>query len=182
MPLKEEHRQFLLKALLPLHKVKCLSVYHPQLIHCMLQFVEQDSDLAEPIITAILKFWPKTNTAKEVIFLNELEEILHIIKPTKFQKIMEPLFDQIAKCVSSPHFQVAKCALHYWNDKNIMYLIASNLTIILPIIFPSLYHNRKTHWNKTIRELINNALKISFEMNQKLFDECYINFIREYDM
>lgn len=30
LPLKEEHKIFLLKVLLPLHKVKCLSVYHPQ--------------------------------------------------------------------------------------------------------------------------------------------------------
>ncbi|XP_040334184.1 serine/threonine-protein phosphatase 2A 56 kDa regulatory subunit gamma isoform isoform X4 [Herpailurus yagouaroundi] len=31
LPLKEEHKIFLLKVLLPLHKVKSLSVYHPQL-------------------------------------------------------------------------------------------------------------------------------------------------------
>lgn len=30
LPLKEEHKIFLLKVLLPLHKVKSLSVYHPQ--------------------------------------------------------------------------------------------------------------------------------------------------------
>lgn len=35
LPLKEEHKQFLLKVLLPLHKVKSLSVYHPQLAYCI---------------------------------------------------------------------------------------------------------------------------------------------------
>lgn len=34
LPLKEEHKIFLLKVLLPLHKVKSLSVYHPQV--CLL--------------------------------------------------------------------------------------------------------------------------------------------------
>lgn len=42
----------------------------------------------------------------QVMFLNELEEILDVIEPGEFQKIMDPLFRQLAKCVSSPHFQV----------------------------------------------------------------------------
>lgn len=40
------------------------------------------------------------------MFLNELEEILDVIEPTEFSKIMVVLFKQLAKCVSSPHFQV----------------------------------------------------------------------------
>jgi serine/threonine-protein phosphatase 2A regulatory subunit B' len=42
----------------------------------------------------------------QVMFLNELEEILDVIEPAEFQKVMDPLFRQLAKCVSSPHFQV----------------------------------------------------------------------------
>lgn len=66
----------------------------------------------------LLKFWPKTHSPKEVMFLNELEEILDVIEPSEFVKVMEPLFRQLAKCVSSPHFQVsnhAPCQVHkYW--------------------------------------------------------------------
>lgn len=40
------------------------------------------------------------------MFLNELEEILDVIEPSEFVKVQEPLFRQLAKCVSSPHFQV----------------------------------------------------------------------------
>ena len=40
------------------------------------------------------------------MFLNELEEILDVIEPAEFTKVMVPLFKQLAKCVSSPHFQV----------------------------------------------------------------------------
>lgn len=58
----------------------------------------------------LLKFWPKTHSPKEVMFLNELEEILDVIEPSEFVKVMEPLFRQLAKCVSSPHFQV-------WHDE-----------------------------------------------------------------
>ena len=42
------------------------------------------------------------------MFLGEIEEILDVIEPAQFVKIQEPLFRQIARCVSSPHFQVLK--------------------------------------------------------------------------
>ncbi|KAF6352135.1 protein phosphatase 2 regulatory subunit B'gamma [Rhinolophus ferrumequinum] len=179
LPLKEEHKIFLLKVLLPLHKVKSLSVYHPQLAYCVVQFLEKDSTLTEPVVMALLKYWPKTHSPKEVMFLNELEEILDVIEPSEFVKIMEPLFRQLAKCVSSPHFQVAERALYYWNNEYIMSLISDNAAKILPIMFPSLYRNSKSHWNKTIHGLIYNALKLFMEMNQKLFDDCTQQFKAE---
>ncbi|KAL0269667.1 UNVERIFIED_CONTAM: hypothetical protein PYX00_007317 [Menopon gallinae] len=172
LPLKDEHKVFLLKVLLPLHKVKSLSVYHPQLAYCVVQFLEKDASLTEPVIKNLLKYWPKTHSPKEVMFLNELEEILDVIEPAQFQKVMDPLFRQLAKCVSSPHFQVAERALYYWNNEYIMSLISENAPEILPIMFPPLYRNSKSHWNKTIHGLIYNALKLFMEMNQKLFDEC----------
>ncbi|KAL1129540.1 hypothetical protein AAG570_012485, partial [Ranatra chinensis] len=172
LPLKEEHKIFLLKVLLPLHKVKSLSVYHPQLAYCVVQFLEKDASLTEPVIKSLLKFWPKTHSPKEVMFLNELEEILDVIEPAEFQKVMVPLFVQLAKCISSPHFQVAERALYYWNNEYIMSLISDNAFTILPIMFPSLYRNSKSHWNKTIHGLIYNALKLFMEMNHKLVDDC----------
>lgn len=162
LPLKEEHKVFLLKVLLPLHKVKSLSVYHPQLAYCVVQFLEKDPSLTEPVIISLLKFWPKVHSPKEVclslmcriffticfvnvycvfsfvltlwsqiespvtmciicynfflqvMFLNELEEILDVIEPNEFVKVMVPLFRQLSKCVSSPHFQVS-CIFWFWN-------------------------------------------------------------------
>uniref|UniRef100_A0A9J2P6T0 Serine/threonine protein phosphatase 2A regulatory subunit n=1 Tax=Ascaris lumbricoides TaxID=6252 RepID=A0A9J2P6T0_ASCLU len=179
LPLKEEHKTFLLRVLLPLHKVKSLSVYHPQLAYCVVQFLEKDPTLTEPVIHSMLKFWPKVHSPKEVMFLNELEEVLDVIEPAEFQKVMVPLFHQLAKCVSSPHFQVAERALYYWNNEYIMSLISDNAAVILPIMFPALYKNSKNHWNKTIHGLIYNALKLFMEINQRLFDECSQNFNKE---
>ncbi|XP_061384640.1 serine/threonine-protein phosphatase 2A 56 kDa regulatory subunit gamma isoform-like isoform X1 [Danaus plexippus] len=179
LPLKEEHKLFLLRVLLPLHKVKSLSVYHPQLAYCVVQFLEKDPSLTQPVVRALLKYWPKTHSPKEVMFLNEMEEILDVIEPAEFQKVMDPLFRQLAKCVSSPHFQVAERALYYWNNEYIMSLISDNTSHILPIMFPSLYRNTKSHWNKTIHGLVYNALKLFMEMNQKLFDECTQQYKQE---
>ncbi|XP_011867605.1 PREDICTED: serine/threonine-protein phosphatase 2A 56 kDa regulatory subunit epsilon isoform isoform X1 [Vollenhovia emeryi] len=176
LPLKVEHKQFLVKVLLPLHKVKCLSLYHAQLAYCVVQFLEKDATLTEPVVRGLLKFWPKTCSQKEVMFLGEIEEILDVIEPNQFVKIQEPLFRQVARCVSSPHFQVAERALYFWNNEYIMSLIEENNQVIMKIMFPALYKISKEHWNQTIIALVYNVLKTFMEMNSKLFDELTANY------
>ena len=106
LPLKEEHKLFLVRALIPLHKPKCLAMYHQQLSYCITQFVEKDCKLADTIIRGLLKYWPITNSSKEVMFLGESEEVLEVTQPPEFQRCMVPLFRRIAHCLNSPHFQV----------------------------------------------------------------------------
>ena len=40
------------------------------------------------------------------MFLNELEELLDVAEPGEVRKVVPPLFRQIARCISSSHFQV----------------------------------------------------------------------------
>lgn len=171
LPLKAEHKLFLNKVLIPLHKVRCLGLYHAQLAYCVVQFLEKDATLTDQVVMGLLKYWPKTSSQKEVMFLGEIEEILDVIDPAQFQKVQEPLFRQVSKCVSSPHFQVAERALYFWNNEYIMSLIEENSNVILPIMFSSLYRISKDHWNQTIVALVYNVLKTFMEMNSKLFDE-----------
>ncbi|KAL9954198.1 hypothetical protein ACROYT_G041701 [Oculina patagonica] len=171
LPLKTEHKMFLNRVLIPLHKVKCLGLYHAQLAYCVVQFLEKDATLTEHVVLGLLKYWPKTSSQKEVMFLGEIEEILDVIDPAQFQKVMGPLFKNISRCVSSPHFQVAERALYFWNNEYIMSLIEENSNTILPIMFSSLYRISKDHWNQTIVALVYNVLKTFMEMNSKLFDE-----------
>lgn len=106
LPLKEEHKIFLWRVLIPLHKPKSVGVYFQQLSFCIIQFVEKEPKLASTVIRGLLKFWPITNSQKEVMFLGELEEILEAINMVEFQKVMVPLFCRIGCCMNSFHFQV----------------------------------------------------------------------------
>lgn len=106
LPMKEEHKLFLVRALIPLHKPKAIAVYHQQLAYCIIQFVEKDNKLADTVINGLLKYWPVTNCQKEVLFLGELEEVLEATQAPEFQRCMVPLFRQLARCLNSPHFQV----------------------------------------------------------------------------
>jgi len=172
LPLKDEHKQFLLKALLPLHKVRFVGMYHQQLSYCVTQFVEKDPKLANPVLQSMLSFWPRTHSPKEVLFLNEVEEILEMIQSVEFQEVMRPLFRQVARCIGSPHFQVAERALFLWNNEYIVSLIAQKRDQILPIVFDALYTNSRSHWNSTVHGLTCNVVKLFMEMDPKLFDEC----------
>lgn len=106
LPLKEEHKLFLVRALIPLHKPKCVAMYHQQLSYCITQFVEKDVKLADTVIGGLLKYWPVTNSAKEVMFLGELEEVLEATQAAEFQRCVVQLFHQIGRCLNSLHFQV----------------------------------------------------------------------------
>ncbi|EJD02374.1 protein phosphatase 2A regulatory B subunit [Fomitiporia mediterranea MF3/22] len=178
LPLKDEHKIFLTRSLIPLHKVKSLSLYHPQLAYCVVQFLEKDASLTEEVLLGLLKFWPKVNSPKEVMFLNEVEEVLDVIDPAEFPKISVPLFQQLARCVNSQHFQVAERALYYWNNEYIVNLMTDNMGTILPIIFPALYINSRSHWNRTIHGMVYNALKMFMEINPELFEEAMQQFKR----
>lgn len=174
LPLKDEHKTFLSRVLIPLHKPRSLGLYHSQLAYCVVQFLEKDSSLTEEVIMGLLRYWPKVNSPKEVLFLIEVEDIFEVMEPHEFTKIQVPLFVQLAKCISSPHFQVAERALYYWSHDYFCSLVAENSVTILPIIFSALHENSTAHWNQAIHGMIYNATKMFMDTNPVLYDKCAI--------
>lgn len=172
LPLKEEHKIFLSRVLIPLHKVRSLSLYHSQLAYCIVQFLEKDPTLTEEVIIGLLRYWPKVSSPKEVLFLIEIEDIFEIIDPNEFVKIQIPLFVQLSKCIASPHFQVAERVLYFWSHEYFCSLVTENSETILPIIFSALHENASSHWNRSIHSMILSATKIFMEANPVLFDHC----------
>jgi len=172
LPLKDEHKDFLIKALIPLHKVKSLACFYQQLSYCMAQYVEKDPRLAYDIITAMLRYWPVSITSKQVLFLNELEETLELTQPSEFHRMQHVLFRRLALCITCPHFQVAERTLFFWNNDYIVKLINQNRRDLFPIIISALYKNSKQHWNSAVHGLTFNVLKLLMEADTQLFDEC----------
>ncbi|CAI7922902.1 unnamed protein product, partial [Closterium sp. NIES-54] len=105
LPLKEEYKQILDRVLVPVHKPKCVSMYHQQLSYCITQFVEKDPKLADSVLRELLKLWPSTNSQNELLILAELEKILELMQAPEFEMVMTPLFQQIARCLSSSNFE-----------------------------------------------------------------------------
>lgn len=179
LPLKEEHKIFLCRVLIPLHKPKSAGVYLQQLTYCITQFVEKEPNLASSVIRGLLKYWPVTNSQKEVMFLGELEEVLEATNMEEFQKCMVSLFRRIGYCLNSSHFQVAERALFLWNNDHLMNLIAQNRQVILPLIYPALERNARCHWNQSVLNVTMNIRKIFSAMDEDLFLACQRKFEEE---
>jgi serine/threonine-protein phosphatase 2A regulatory subunit B' len=179
LPLKEEHKQFLERALMPLHKPKCLLAYQQQLQYCVTQFVEKDPRLAEPVLRGLLKFWPRTISTKEVAFLSELEEVLELTVSEEFEKVLDPLFRQISKCLSSSHFQVAERSLFLWNNEYIVQLVAQHREKVLPLVVGALECNATHHWNTAVSTLSLNVRKMFMEMDGPLYERCKAEYEAE---
>lgn len=145
LPLKEQHKQFLKRVLLPLHKVSYLSVFHPQLSYCVTQFLEKDQALAPKVVSCVLKFWPQTTSKKELMYLNEVEEILDRVQAVHLGNALVPLFKQVAKAINSPHFQVSERAIYILNNDVIVRFVSSQKEILVPILSKALYSNTHLH-------------------------------------
>eukprot|EP00892_Ulva_mutabilis_P003391 jgi/Ulvmu1/1423/UM011_0152.1 len=172
LPLKDEHKTFLKRALLPLHKPKNMMAYQQQLAYCVSQFVEKDVTLAEPILRALLRYWPVTNSSKEVYFVNELEEILELTQVGEFVNVLDILFKQIAKSIQSAHFQVAERTLLIWNNEYFIELVSQYRKDIFPMLIESLEENAAGHWNSAVHQLTLNVMKLLQDLDDNLYEFC----------
>jgi len=172
LPLKQEHKQFLQQTLLPLHKPGNLSAYNQQLSYCISQYMEKEPALSSTIILGLLKYWPITNCSKEVLFLTELEALLDITPADSFAIVVQPLFRTLARCVGSPHFQVAERTLFLWHNQYIVQLINGRRQEILPIIAPALIACSRSHWNQAVLSLVSNVIRLLQEADQQLWSRA----------
>ncbi|KAG5186544.1 protein phosphatase 2A regulatory B subunit [Tribonema minus] len=181
IPLKKEHLSFLQRALIPLHKPKNVHVYHQQLSYCIVQYVEKDPDTVVPVLRGLIRFWPWSCSAKQVLFLNELEDILELLMDEQLQQVQGPLFALLAQCLGSQHFQVAERTLFLWNNDHLVSkgcFSRAHTTTILPVIYGPLYRHSLGHWNTTVEGLAQNVLKMYMEFDLHLFDRVLSEHIK----
>lgn len=76
-------------------------------------------------------------------------------------------------------FQVAERALFLWNNDQIVNLIAHNRQVLIPVLFPALERNARSHWNQAVINLTLNVRKMLSEMDDELFMACHAQFQEE---
>lgn len=169
LPLKIEHKKFLRNVLIPLHKVNRLQIFHQQLSYCITQFIDKDNTLSLVIIGGLIKYWPLTSSSKEVLLLNELEEIIEITPISQLRLFLQPIFSRLSKCIENQHFQVAERALFFWNNDLIGNLTSDYKHIVFPIIVPALHNIKQIHWNTTVHSLSLNVTRMLIEIDTDLY-------------
>ena len=149
--------------------IKSLYIYiymHMYLYLSMYAFV-LFFQLSVCVISGLLKFWPATDSAKEILFLNELEDLLDLTQREQFEVLIPILFKRLALSVSSPHFQVAERSLFFWQNEHVNELIAQNIDRIFPIMASALHGK---HWNPTVNNLTVEVLKTFIDLDSTLVE------------
>ncbi|KVH99009.1 Armadillo-type fold [Cynara cardunculus var. scolymus] len=146
VPLKEEHKLFLSRVLIPLHKPKNMQVYHRQLAYCVSQFVQKEAEIGGVVIGKILKYWPVTNCGKEVLLIGELEEIVENMDPER--------------------------ALYVCNNEQFLKAVSQELDEVFPVLVEAIEKNLTLHWNKNVRELTHNVKTLLEDLEPVLYRKC----------
>mmetsp|Transcript_85656 Transcript_85656/g.171461 ORF Transcript_85656/g.171461 Transcript_85656/m.171461 type:complete len:457 (+) Transcript_85656:88-1458(+) len=181
IPLKKEHLQFLQRALIPLHMPKCVGLYHQQLSYCIVQYIEKDANTAIAILRGLFKYWPWSSASKQVLFMNELEEILELLGEEQLEDLKGELFLLLANCVASQHFQVVERTLFLWNNETLCSqgcLSRRYTPELLPLIYGDLYEKSEGHWNATVLGLAQNVLKMYHDSDMATYQDCQAKYLQ----
>ncbi|XP_054776941.1 serine/threonine protein phosphatase 2A 57 kDa regulatory subunit B' alpha isoform-like [Prosopis cineraria] len=171
VPLKEEHKLFLMRVLIPLHKTKGLPMYHRQLAYCVSQFVQKDPMLGGIVVRGILRYWPVTNCQKEVLLIGQLEELVENLEPDHYRKLALSLCAHITKCINSWNSQVAERALYVWNNEQFVRMASTAMVEVFPVIVQGMENNLKWHWSKSVRQLTESVKLMLQEMDPVLYSK-----------
>ncbi|KAE8701861.1 G2/mitotic-specific cyclin-1-like [Hibiscus syriacus] len=177
VPLKEEHKLFLMRVLLPLHKAKGLQVCHRQVAYCVTQFVQKEPALGGIVVRRILRYWPITNCHKEVLLIGELEELVENIDPDQYRTLAVPLCSRITRCLNSCNSQVAERAMYVWNNEQFVKMASAAKEEVFPVVVQGMESNLKVHWSKSVKQLTENVKSMLEEMDPTLYEKC----LREID-
>lgn len=66
----------------------------------MKNFIEKERSLGIDLIVGLLKYWPITNPAKEVVYIAEIEEILELVNSEaekRFNEFGPKLLSQLVR-------------------------------------------------------------------------------------
>ncbi|GBG29261.1 Serine/threonine-protein phosphatase 2A 56 kDa regulatory subunit alpha isoform [Hondaea fermentalgiana] len=171
MPVKEEHREMLLRSLLPLHSMPGSEAFHEQLSFVLMQYVTKDPDLVVPVVRALLKYWPHRNAAKQILFLGEIGELVAFVDPAHFVHLRGPLMTQLGACIGGRHFQVAEYSMGLLNNNSLYALIfddPSSRRFAYPRLVRALCAASES-WNASVRQIGSDILQFLRTLDFQLY-------------
>jgi serine/threonine-protein phosphatase 2A regulatory subunit B' len=80
----------------------------------MKNFLEKDKSLGVELISGLLKYWPVTCPAKQVVYINEIDEVIELIgaeADKKFDVFGPKLLQRLVATAQEMHLQAAERSL-----------------------------------------------------------------------
>lgn len=117
VPIREEHIVFLNKYLFALLKQSRIEYLYANCEKCFKQYIEKDPSFAVPIVSTVLRFWPRGNLNKEIAFVMLLEKCIQLVdNEDVLSEICEPIRKRLCTCVESENMLVAEKVLRLFCD------------------------------------------------------------------
>lgn len=170
VPLKQEHKDFLIKILIPLHTSYFLHLFHSNLFFCVMQYIQKDSSLIPVVLREFMKIWPVSCSLKELIFITEISKIIELMTEEQFKELMVDLFHKVGKCITSNNFQVSEAGMLLWKNDRFVQYTTTYAKQLFPIICPYLYKTGTNHWNAAIKNLAVSVIRICMETVPDVFE------------
>lgn len=126
-------------------------------------FTDDNELIARRVIRKVILNWPRTNTSKQLIFLEILLSTLPRLAPKDFHSLYRRAFMIISECILSPHEKIALNGISIWSRVDIKRLLFENAKNIIPIIFPAISIALSQHWSVKVRQ----SARISYNIIMK---------------
>ena len=112
-------------------------------------------------------------SGKQVIMVNELEEILEFVGYEQLMVIKDELWQLFKAQIGSTHFQVAERILFLWNNEHLVNsgCLSRQLSdTLFPAIYPEL-KEKMEHWNPTVAKLAQSVEKMFQEFDAAAYEK-----------
>jgi len=159
-PLKLEHRSFLEKVLIPLHKSGDLASFSGALSYCDLQMVTKDPSILNQLLEGLLRLWPQRDRPKEVYFVAEIQALLELSRRTDIEQFSQKIFLRVSQAVISKNYQVSQKALEMWESSSFTEIIKHNPDVSQKILGPSLIRASTDHWQPMVNAMADAVIDI----------------------
>lgn len=163
VPLRKEHSTFFMRTLLPLHRSYLLATFAPSLCQCMLRLVGKDLQFGASALSYLLRNWPKSSSQRELLYLEEIEQILLLLPGDQFYPIANGLWRLlINRITESFHFQVIERALGIMRSDPVLRNLQSDPFISqrYAVVVPVLEKISASHWCSTVQVAACSVLRI----------------------
>lgn len=123
---------------------------------------------------ALLRYWPTGNTGKELLFLNELEDLFEPLQPIHVRGFVSPLGRRLARCIASSCSQIVERVMYLWNSPSFTLLFIrdkQNAAVLAPLVYDALRHRSEDTSNVSLRQMAIHVIGILMDSNMELAEK-----------
>ena len=154
----------ILNIMIPLIKDRHFQIYSGEFIKLINLISEDFSNVYKFLLVYILKYYPQTNTKKQVILIKMMIKSLSSINTKDFSsnnyKLMNSFIKILANGIISPSSIVSLAAFQFFYERTVNTFISINKQLVFDSILPATLYSLKNHWSEKVRKDASFAISI----------------------